>query len=188
MEIIQSRLLIQEVNEKMNMKKKSALLGLTALIILAPAMMITPAFASSLPEDASVGDRYAVITMKGIARTRVEGEIVTVSASVELVVEVTEAYQNWVLFKVNCGKIEVDSVTYTVIGGWWRGSYNKDTNVGNYQGWAQDGDGNNIYFILHTVDLRPTEEGCFMRMKGAFRDSDGTYWALNLLTYRFKLN
>ncbi len=171
----------------MDKKQKSALLGLTALLILVPSMMITPALAISL-NDASIGDKYAIITIKGEAKTKNQGQVITTPASVELIVEVKETYQDWVLFKVNCGKIEVNEITYNVISEWWRGSYNKITHVGQYEGWAQDNDGNNVYFVLRTSDLKQTQEGCFMRMKGAFKDPEGNYWLLNLLTYRFKIN
>jgi len=171
----------------MDKRQKSALLGLTALLILAPSMMMAPALASSI-DDASIGDKYAIITIKGEAKTKILGQVITTPASVELLVEVKEIYQEWILFKVNWGEIEVDGVTYHVIGGWWRGSYNKITHIGQYEGWAQDDSGNNVYFIIRTSDLRQTQEGCFMRMKGAFRDPDGNYWLLNLLTYRFKIN
>jgi len=171
----------------MDKKQKSALLGLTALLILAPSMMITPALASSF-NDASIGDKYAIITIKGEAKTKIQGQVITTPASVELIMEVTEIYQDWILFKVNRGEIEVDGVTYYVISGWWRGSHNKITHIGQYEGWAQDNNGNNVYFIIRTSDLNQTQEGCFMGMKGAFRDPEGNYWLLNLLTYRFKMN
>lgn len=171
----------------MDKKQKSALLGLTALMIMAPSMMITPALASSL-NDASIGDKYAIITIKGEAKTKIQGQVITTPASVELSVEVKEIYGNWILFKVNWGAIEVDGVTYDVIGGWWRGSHNKITHVGQYEGWAQDEYSNNVYFVLHTFDLKQTQEGCFMRMNGAFKDPEGNYWLLNLLTYRFKID
>lgn len=150
----------------MDKRQKSALLGLAAILIMVPSMMIVPALAFAL-NDASIGDRYAIITIEGEAKTKIQGQVVTTPASVELLVEVKEVYGNWVLFKVNWGKIEVDGVTYDVIIGWWRGSYNKITHIGQYEGWAQDSDGNNVYFVLHTLDLKQTQEGCFMRMKGA---------------------
>ncbi|MCP8317854.1 MAG: hypothetical protein H3Z51_13490 [archaeon] len=171
----------------MDKRQKSALLGLTALLILVPSMMITPALASSL-NDASIGDKYTIITIKGEAKTKIQGQVIIAPACVKLIVEVTETYQDWILFKVNYGEIEVNGVTYNVISGWWRGSYNKITHVGQYEGWAQDNNGNNVYYILRTLDLKQTQEGCFMRMKGAFKDPEGNYWLLNLLTYRFKIN
>ncbi|NWG09272.1 MAG: hypothetical protein HXX80_03010 [Nitrososphaerales archaeon] len=171
----------------MDKKQKNALLRLTALLMLVPSMIIVPAMATS-PSDTSVGDRYAVITIKGEAKTKIQGQLITAPPSVELLVEVRETYQEWVLFKVNCGEIEVDGVTYQVVSGWWRGSYNRATHVGIYEGWARDGNGNNVYFILRTLDLRQTQEGCFMGIGGTFRDPNGNYWSLNLLTYRFEVD
>ena len=165
------------VKKAMSARRK-VLLASTALLML--SLVVIPVFADPLTTNAKVGDVYIVKT--------IEGKVVTVPASVELRCQITEFHRDMVLFKVIWGEIVIDDREYTVLREWWRGVYNKNSNEGYYQGWAVDDAGHRAYFILHTLDKRPTQEGCFMEMNGVFRDPCGVYWRLDLITYRYKLN
>jgi len=166
--------------------KRSFLLSSAALLML--ALVVVPVFADPLTTNAKVGDVYIVTTIEGDAKAFVQGKVVTVPASVELRCQITEVHRDWVFFKVTRGEIVVDGREYMISREWWRGVYNRNSNEAYYQGWAVDGAGHRAFFILHTLDKRPTQEGCFMEMNGVFRDPCGVYWRLELLTYRYKLD
>jgi len=138
--------------------------------------------------NAKVGVVYIVTTIEGNAKAFVQGKVVTAPASVELRRRITEVHRDWVFFKVTWEEIAVDGREYMILREWWRGVYNKNSNEVYCQGWAVDDAGHRAYFILHTLDKRPAQEGCFMEMKGVFRDPCGVYWRLGLLTYRYKLD
>jgi len=166
--------------------KGNILLASTAFLML--ALVVIPVFADPLTTNARVGDVYIVTTIEGEAKAFLEGKVVTVPASVELRCQITEVHRDWIFFKVTWGKTVIDGHQYMVLREWWRGVYNKNSNEGCYQGWAVDGAGRRAHFILHTLDKRPTHEGCFMEMNGVFKDLCGVYWRLELLTYRYKLD
>lgn len=172
----------------MKINRKSVLLASAVFLLIALTVtpLLTMSVLSDSLQDASVGDKYTVITINGKAITRIEGEIVTEDASVWLVCQITEKHRNEVLFKVTEGVIEVNGTAYEVIPRWWRGYYNKRTKTAWYQGYAQDEGGNKAYFGLHTIDTESTPEGCFMRMVGAFRTPEKVYWKLVVQTYRYK--
>ncbi len=170
------------------MKNSVKVVGLTvtALLLLFSAQIITISLASDPMMNANPGDVFMVATVAGQARTKVNGETIVTSASLELVVEVREVVGSLVFFKVKSGYIEVNETTYKIKKEWDRGVYNKITRTANYEGYGEKDDGQKVYFILHSKDRRRTHEGTLMDVTGGFRDTDKLYWRLSLLTYRYK--
>mgnify|MGYP000061760643 CR=1 FL=1 len=169
----------------MSSKKVYVGLGLLALLSAAgvvPLLAAPPAF------DAEVGDIYLVSTIKGYARTLIDGEPVRVRASVQLTVLVTEVHGDLIAFRVTAGSIVINGTRYLIEEDWERGVYNKRTRSATYEGWGTDPGGRRVYFILHSMDKRRSWSGVLMKMTGAFKDPEGANWELDLKTLRSKLS
>jgi len=153
------------------------------------AISTVPAFADPLASgDVAVGDRYAIITIRGEARAKISGSWVVSPANLQLVAEITYVGQHNVVFRVLSGTIEFNGRVYIIAASGWRGDYNRDTHTCVYQGHAIAPNGQRAFFIIYGRDTLPVQQGTFMRMWSTFRDEDRILWKINLETYRSKIN
>lgn len=168
---------------------KQRWLQLCLLVVAFIALTTVPAFAASTAgSDLAVGDRYAITTISGEARAWVSDSWSTSPADLQLVVEVTYAGPQNVVFKVLSGTIQFNDKVYTIIASGWRGDYNRGTNTCIYQGPATAPNGERASFIIYGHDTLSAQQGTYMNMRSGFRDEDRIVWRISLLTYRFKIN
>ncbi len=166
-------------------KQLSLCLLAFAFITLATA----PTFADSIvSNNLIVGDRYAITTISGEAHASVSGSSISSPADLQLIVQVTYAGPNNVIFKVLSGTIQFNGKTYNIVASGWRGDYNRISNTCVYQGPALAPNGQRAFFIIYGRDTLSVPQGVYMRMWSTFRDEDRTLWQINLQTYRFKIN
>ena len=137
--------------------------------------------------NASVGDRYAISTVVGEAKARINGEEVSVPASVELLCEVSEVHGNWIFFRIVYGTIKINETVYAITSDWWVGAYYKVLRNATYEG-RGEGEGGTLHFVLRSRDRRPTHEGCFLKIWGTARDPEAVYWSLDVKAYRTKVD
>ncbi len=160
----------------------------TSILASLMILMLLPSQAYALPMELQSrhGDVYIVSTISGYAKTWNQGQPIVVPAILEMKCRVTEVTEKLVLFKIECGTLEIDGTTYKIIGGWWRGLYHKGTEKSMVEAIAIDDSGNKIGFILVGDDARHTFGGTYMTIRGGLKDSDGTYWRLSIRAWRFK--
>jgi hypothetical protein len=169
------------------MREKQLPLFLVALALI--ALMTVPAFADPIAATSpSTGDRYAITPISGEARAWVAGSWVVSSASLQLVVQVTNVGPNNIIFRTLSGTIRFDGRVYNIVADGWRGDYNRVSKTCVYQDPAVAPNGARAFFIICGHDTSDTQQGTYMRMWSAFRDENAVLWRIDLQTYRFKLN
>ena len=164
--------------------RRSAVVILAALSFMAVILSISTVQAFSA--DSKVGDIYMVSTVKGKAWAKVDGEIVEVPVTVELVCKVTETLPDVVLFRPVMGTIVLNNVAYHVNQAWWRGIYFKYSERALIEGSASNDEGNTMYFIIHAKDKVHTQGGTLMKAIGGIRDLEGIRWKTELILWRYK--
>lgn len=147
---------------------------LSVLIVTVCLSMVMTSFSpvQALSYESGVGDIYMVSTIIGRVWTRIEGELVEISMTVELTCRVTETFPDVVLFKPVTGTIVINETVYHVNQAWWRGIYYKRNEWALIEGSATSDDGKTIHFILHTRDVEHYQGGTFMKAVGGIRDSN----------------
>lgn len=165
---------------------RSVSILLTSVVMI--SLMATSAFADPWTTNAGLGDVYAVTTIRGEARTIVDGHVVVRPADLQLNIRVAEINDDWIGFRVLSGTIQIGDHVFHVVREWWRGLYNKDRGIAVYEGWGRDANGQLIHFVFRSVDVRQTQQGCFMDVTEMVRGPGGHYWKLDLKAYRFRVN
>ncbi|GEM_PF-2033849 len=175
---------LAEVNEILGIfSVPAAILAAIMLVLLAP----TPVLAVPSELQATVGDVYVLSTITGKAEACVGGQQVVVPAVLELKCRVTEVGARFVLFRIMDGTLRLDQTTYAIVGGWWRGVYDKNTEKSLVEATATDGSGARIHFILVGDDARHTVGGTYMIIQGGLKDPQGIVWRLNIEAWRFRV-
>lgn len=165
---------------------KSALILLMSFVMV--SVMIASVTADPLKTNATIDDIYAVTTIRGEARTVVNGQVIVRQADLQLKIGIAEINSDWIGFKVVSGSIQIGARVFYVVSERWRGLYNRDRHTSVYEGWAKDTEGHVIYFAFRSVDVSQTQQGCFMDINELVRGLEGHYWKLELKAYRFKVN
>jgi hypothetical protein len=132
----------------------------------------------------AVGDRYLLTTIRGQAKTWIDGHWAIGPANIQLLVQVTYVGPNNVVFRVLSGTFQINNRPYTVDVGHWRGDYNRITNTAVYQGPATAPDGRQGYFVLYGKDTGSTQQGVFMNIHSDFLGEYRALWHVELQSFR----
>ena len=168
--------------------KRKSLMSVLMIAVSFSMVMMSFSTAQAFSDESGVGDIYMVSTIIGRAWTRIEGELVKGSITVELTCRVTETFPDLVLFKPVIGTIVMNDTIYHVNQAWWRGIFYKRNECALIEGSATSDDGETIHFILHTRDVEHYQGGTFMKAVGGIRDSNQMYWKTRLHLWRYKFN
>ena len=160
--------------------------GTLLALLLIPMTALTPT-AQAETLDVQRGDLYMISTIRGEAWTKINGEVVNVSLTVELTCEVTEVYGDIVLFRLKGGYITLNQTTYEVSSANWRGIYNRQSERAIVEGYASNSEGGRLYFIFHAKDIAHTQGGTFMKAVGGLRDPGAIHWLAKLILWRYRL-
>jgi hypothetical protein len=164
----------------------------SALILLVSAVMVSVMMASvtadPLTTNATIDDTYTVTTIRGEARTVVNGQVIVRQADLQLKIGIAEINNDWIGFKVVSGSIQIGTRVFCVVSERGRGLYSRNRRTSVCEGWAKDTEGNLIYFTFRSIDISQTQQGCFMDINELVRGPEGHYWKLDLKAYRFKVN
>lgn len=162
---------------------------MVSLISLAMAsIVIANAFASPLLVDVTTDGVFAVATIGGHARARIDGQPVVLPANLQIRLRIADVSDNWIAFKVLSGTIQVGGRVFHIESESWRGLYNRGRHTAIYEGCGSDAAGHKVYLALRSTDTRQTQQGCFMDVDGIVTGPGGNMWKLDLKAYRVKHN
>ena len=146
----------------------------------------TSVFADPWSGSVAVGDQYTVTTIQGIAQAWIDGRLVTTSATLELLVQVTFVGPYNVVFRVLSGTFQVGSKDYAINVGLWRGDYNLATHASIYQGPATAPNGGVGYFTLNGQDIGLSNGGVLVHFTSDFLGEYDALWYVNLTAVRYQ--
>jgi len=158
-------------------------LGVVLLSISATSVFADPWYGSGA---VVVGDQYSVTTISGFAQAWIDGRWTTVSASLELQVQVTFVGPYNVVFRVLSGTFQIGGKNYAINVGLWRGTYNLQTRSSIYQGPATAPNGGIGYFTLYGEDIGISGGGVLTHVYSDFRGEYGALWHVSLTAVRYQ--
>jgi len=159
-------------------------LGIILVVLSATSAYAEPTYSSG---GLLVGNQFVITTIRGEARTWIDGHWLTAPANLQLQVQVTFAGPYNVVFRVLSGTFQVNDKTYAVDSGHWRGDYNLETHTTIYQGPATAPNGGTGYFVLYAQDTGAGSPGVFMNISSDFLGEYGSLWHVQLSAYRYGL-